>query len=261
MPRRDPTMCSVILDPPASSLPATRTLGTLVRHVGEERFLTGLMAFCREALGATDGSLLVHRGAEPELAGAMSVAGSRSRELGDWYMRGAFYRVEPSVEVVRRSGARLLVHSLRKSELPDSRWRDRYDATGLDERVSLLVALDEGWAFMNAYRPPDCGVSMDSAAHALAEQSPLLAAAVRRHLELVGPVARPVAASAAIAGVALSARERQVIDAILSGASTKTCARMLGLSPTSIATYRQRAFDKLGIRRQVQLFQMIQRAG
>ena len=31
-------------------------------------------------------------------------------------------------------------------------------------------------------------------------------------------------------------------------------------SPTSVATYRQRAFDKLGIHRQVQLFQLMKRA-
>jgi DNA-binding CsgD family transcriptional regulator len=252
-------MCAVILDNSASSAPATRMLGTLVQHVGEERFFGALMAFCQEALGATDGSLLVHRGAEPELAGAMSVAGSRSRELGDWYMRGAIYRVEPSVEVARRSAAKVLLHSLRKSELPDSRWRDRYDAVGLDERVSLLVALDDGWAFVNAYRPPNCGVSMEGAIQAFGEQAPVLAAAVRRHLELARRAATPEAT--APHGTPLSAREQQVVDAILAGASTKVCARMLGLSPTSVATYRQRAFDKLGIHRQVQLFQLMKRAG
>jgi DNA-binding CsgD family transcriptional regulator len=239
-------------------------LGTLVQHVGEERFFGALMAFCQEALGATDGSLLVHRGAEPELAGAMSVAGSRSRELGDWYMRGAIYRVEPSVEVARRSGAKVLLHSLRKSELPDSRWRDRYDAVGLDERVSLLVALDDGWAFMNAYRPPNCGVSMEGAIQAFGEQAPVLAAAVRRHLELTRRIAAPEATPETRGelpqGTPLSAREQQVVDAILAGASTKVCARMLGLSPTSVATYRQRAFDKLGIHRQVQLFQLMKHA-
>src|SRR5664280_2073889 len=243
-------MCAFILDNSTGSAPATRMLGTLVQHVGEERFFGALMAFCRDALGATDGSLLVHRGAEPELAGAMSVAGSRSRELGEWYMRGAIYRVEPSVEVARRSGAKVLLHSLRKSELPDSRWRDRYDAVGLDER----------WAFMNAYRPPNCGVSMEGAIQAFGAQAPVLAAAVRRHLELVRPMATPEATGAAPHGIALSAREQQVVDAILAGASTKVCARMLGLSPTSVATYRQRAFDKLGIRRQVQLFQLMKRA-
>jgi DNA-binding CsgD family transcriptional regulator len=253
-------MCAVILDSSTSPAPATRMLGTLVQHLGEERFFGALMAFCREALGATDGSLLVHRGAEPELAGAMSVAGSRSRELGDWYMRGAIYRVEPSVDVARRSGAKVLLHSLRKNELPDSRWRDRYDAVGLDERVSLLVALDDGWAFMNAYRPPNCGVSMEGAIRAFGEQAPVLAAAVRRHLELAKPMSSPEAAGAALQGTPLSAREQQVVDAILAGASTKVCARRLGLSPTSVATYRQRAFEKLGIHRQVQLFQLMTRA-
>ena len=58
---------------------------------------------------------------------------------------------------------------------------------------------------------------------------------------------------------ALSARERQVVDAILAGHSAKQAGRALGLSPTSVATYRQRAFAKLGVRRQVELFGLLSR--
>ena len=101
---------------------------------------------------------------------------------------------------------------------------------------------------------------MEGAIQAFGEHAPVLAAAVRRHLELARPGSTPEAAGATPHGTPLSAREQQVVDAILDGASTKVCARMLGLSPTSVATYRQRAFDKLGIHRQVQLFQLMKRA-
>lgn len=236
----------------------------MVEHIGDECFLPALMAFCSEAAGASECSLLVHRDPGPELAGAINIDGSLSRELGDWYVRSGLHRVEPSLQLARSSCARLLLHSLSKGELPDARWRDRYERVGWSERLSLLVALDDGWVVMNAYRAPGCSVSIDNALQALGEQGPMLAATVRRHVASAGPfAAAPPAASLPHSEppwVALSERERQVVDAILNGASAKECARRLGLSPTSVATYRQRAFDKLGIRRQVQLFQLLRGA-
>jgi DNA-binding CsgD family transcriptional regulator len=251
-------MHAVIHDQPPSATRRTEMLGAMVEHIGDERFLGSLMTFCSEAAGASDCSLLLHRGPQPQLAGAISVAGSRARDVGDWYIRGGFYRVEPSLQLARESKARLLVHTVRKNELPDARWSERYERVGLAERVSLLVALDDGWVFMNAYRPPHCNVAMDDAARTLGEQGPVIAAAVRRHLAIASPANAAPAAACPLA--ALSDRERQVVDAILAGFSAKECARQLGLSPTSIATYRQRAFEKLGIRRQVQLFQLMQGA-
>ena len=52
-------------------------------------------------------------------------------------------------------------------------------------------------------------------------------------------------------------RRASHLRAILAGHSAKACARLLGLSPTSVATYRQRAFQKLGVRRQVELFRLL----
>jgi len=226
-------------------------LGELVEHIGNAHFLPALLGWCRAAAGASDCSLIVHRHAGAELAGAASLAGTRAQDVGDWYMRGAWYRMEPSLRVA--AGAlpgQLCLHALGRPELPDTRWRERYAQVGLEERLSLGVPWHDGWVFINAYRPPGCPLPLAAARQALADQAPVLAAAVRRHLA----AGTPAAASPLDA---LSARERQVVDAILAGASAKEAARTLGLSPTSVATYRQRAFDKLGIRRQVQLFQLV----
>lgn len=243
-------MTAIDLDAGPAPRRAT-SLGDLVESIGQDAFLPTLMRFCQDAAGASDCSLIVHRGEAPELAAAVSVAGTRARDVGDWYMRGGFYRVEPSVRLAQHARGRLLLHGLRRQELPDTRWSEQYASTGLAERLSLLVRLDDGWVFMNAYRPEACAVSMESASHALGEHAHVLGAAVRRHLAV-----RPAARGPAAFDV-LSERERQVVDAILAGASAKEAARDLGLSPTSVATYRQRAFEKLGISRQVQLFQLL----
>jgi DNA-binding CsgD family transcriptional regulator len=228
------------------------SLGSLVESIGAEDFLPTLMRFCHDATGASDCSIIVHRGEEPELAATVSVAGTRARDVGDWYMRGGFYRVEPSMRLAREAQGRLLMHTLERDELPDPRWSERYERVGLYERLSLLVRLEEGWAFMNAYRPESCGVTMDSASFALGEHAHVVGAAVRRHV-----AQQRARSNSPVAFDDLSDRERQVVDAILEGLSAKEAAKRLGLSPTSIATYRQRAFEKLGISRQVQLFQLV----
>jgi DNA-binding CsgD family transcriptional regulator len=251
-------MHAVNLDRPDPDPRGSQVLGSVVEGVGRAQFLPALLAYCRDVTGASDCSMLLHGGVAPELAGAISIAGSRSHELFDWYLRGEFYRVEPSLEFTQAAQGRLLLHSLQRHELPDSRWRERYASVGLSERVSLLVALDEGWAFINAYRAPGSEVSLEDAVAAIAAQGPVVAGAVRRHQGMTRAAANDACASfAAPAWPQLSARERQVVEAILAGASAKESARLLGLSPTSVATYRQRAFDKLGIRRQLQLFQLV----
>ncbi len=227
--------------------------------LGDERFLPALLHWAHLALGASDGSLIRHGGRDAELTATVSIQGQAARDVGAWYMRGAWYLREPNLAATRAAPGVLQITQLARDELPDPRWREQYQRTRLAERLSLLVPLASpmatpeadatpAWVFFNAYRPQGCALPLAQANAALQRRGPALAAVVRRHLAL-----RPVSPFEG-----LSVRERQVIDAVLAGQSAKESARDLGLSPTSIATYRQRAFEKLGINRQVQLFQLAQ---
>jgi len=264
-------MAPLLLDSDHRTALPGALLGRLVERIGDAGFAPALLDYCRAAVGASD-CALIHHAADsadtpaPQLAATASLAGSRAREFGDWYLRGGYYRLEPSLTLARQAGSRLLLHTLCQAELPDARWQAEYQRVGLAERLSLLVGLDSGWLAINAYRPAGCAGRLDDAALALAEQAPVLAAAVRSHLAPQVPAGTLAAGTDIGTGAdddprlaALSERERQVMRAILAGSSAKQAARDLGLSPTSIATYRQRAFDKLGIRRQVELFQLLRR--
>lgn len=223
----------------------------VVETIGGEHFVQSLLGFCREAVGASDCSFFVHGQGEPLRVGTARLPGLQSHNVGDCYLRDGYYRVDPMARAMLGADGKLLLNCLSRAELPDTQWVHDYESIGLDERVSLVVALDDGWGVLNAYRPSRCDVPLESALHALGGQAQLVASAMRRHLVLAAPA--PIANDPF---AVLSARERQVIDGILRGLSAKECARELGLSPTSIATYRQRAFEKLGIQRQVQLFQL-----
>lgn len=252
-----PGMRTISLAGSATS-PMASAMWGVVETIGGEAFVDSLLGFCREAVGASDCSLFLHAGGEPLRLGTARLPGLRTHTVGDCYVREGYYRVDPTARVVQGAGDGLLLNCLSREELPDHQWVHAYEAIGLAERLSLAVALEGGWGVLNAYRPARCDVPLEGAMEALGGQAHLVASAVRRHVALAAPRADLArgAPAAREPFQALSARERQVVDAILAGLSAKECARQMGLSPTSIATYRQRAFEKLGIHRQAQLFQL-----
>lgn len=235
----------------ASNSPVASAMWGVVETIGDNHFVHSLLGFCREAVGASDCSVFVHTHAEPICIGTARLPGLESHTVGDCYLREARYRVDPVAPVMERARDKLLLNLLTREELP-ARWIHDYETIGLAERLSLVVSVDGGWGVLNAYRPARCDVPLEAALAALGGQAQLVASAVRRHVAL----AKPAAAVRPDPFAVLSSRERQVVDAMLEGLSAKECARKLGLSPTSIATYRQRAFEKLNIHRQVQLFQL-----
>ena len=228
----------------------------VIEHLGEAAFWPALLALCHDLTGASALSLMTCRDdavmPPPVLVAAASHQGDAAARAGRRDLHDQHYRLDDNLRALSALDGRLAFSQLQAAQLPSSAWRHNcYDDVGLAGRLSLLVPAGGQWIVLNAYRPHRCAVAGDTAAHQLRQQAPALAAALRRHLALT---ARP-AESDPLA--ALSARERQVVAGILAGHSAKESGRQLGLSPTSVATYRQRAFQKLGLRRQIDLFRLV----
>jgi FixJ family two-component response regulator len=60
---------------------------------------------------------------------------------------------------------------------------------------------------------------------------------------------------------ALSVREREVLDGLLSGGTNKTIARELGLSPRTVEAHRARIMERLGAGNLPELVQIAMVAG
>jgi DNA-binding CsgD family transcriptional regulator len=249
-------------DTPAAGLPGATAWPALIEQIGGDGFWPALLVLCHGLTGASDLSLMtcaaapVAAGAGPDaaprLVAVASQQGDAAQRAGERYLDGQHYRLDDNLRALPALGGRLGLRQDLAADLP-SRWRaDCYDTPGLEGRLSLLAPGDVGWIVLNAYRPRRCAMAGEAAFDRLRSQAPMLAAALRRHLALTaGPPAAPDPLAT------LSLREREVVRAILAGHSAKACARLLGLSPTSVATYRQRAFQKLGVRRQVELFRLL----
>ncbi|MDE1949373.1 MAG: LuxR family transcriptional regulator [Burkholderiales bacterium] len=238
--------------PPRAAPGGTPYWPDLVEQIGRPGFAAALLGVCRDVVGASDLALFVLRAGAPELLGAASLRGQAAQRCGRHYLRQAYYRLDTNLRVTDAAVPQLCMSRLHVAELPDLGYRAAcYESAGLAERLSVLIPAAGAWLFVNAYRTARCATPAEAAFEHLRGQVPLIAAAVRRHAALQSGGAE-VDRSALDA---LSARERQVVQAILEGLNAKEAARRLGVAATSIATYRQRAFEKLGLRRQVELFQ------
>jgi DNA-binding CsgD family transcriptional regulator len=106
------------------------------------------------------------------------------------------------------------------------------------------------------------------------EMAPFAFAAVHRHVQMLRCDGQPVDCLANTEGGAanreamlehlrevllagaygLSTREADVCASIILGYTTQGIGLTLGMSPNTVATYRKRAYRKMGISRQTELF-------
>jgi DNA-binding NarL/FixJ family response regulator len=124
----------------------------------------------------------------------------------------------------------------------------RVEDAGLDTQVVLLTMHDDPSAILQAQEAGAAGYVLKDnsfeelvqAVHTVATGGTFMTPSIRVKLRAMQRDGRPV--------VALSPREREVIRLIALGNSSKEIARLLGISPRTVDTYRNRLMEKLGLR-------------
>lgn len=161
------------------------------------------------------------------------------------------------------SGGAHLSH-ITANEIPDEHRQRVYDAHGMAERISIVRHLPAGPVFaVNFYRHQYQPAFQDRHLAALEEIGPMLMALARKHAELAPPDCVhgdwvPYWRSRLLFDPSkLSDRELDVCARILAGWSLDGVAVDLGVSLTTVKTYRQRAFARMGIRFRNELFSRV----
>jgi len=109
--------------------------------------------------------------------------------------------------------------------------------TTFDSETDVLPAVEAGaTGYLLKDTPPEDLIRAVRAAHR--GESVLAPSAAGR---LMGRVRRPT-------GLALSSREREVLQLVADGAANREAARLLFISEASIKTHLQHIYDKLGVR-------------
>lgn len=184
---------------------------------------------------------------------------SRARVAARNYIAGCFNE-DPNLGVLRAERRReeYVSYQTRESVGSISYRLNCYERPGLLDRFSVISRTpDQVSLTLSFYRGVDSRSLAESERFQLADHSPLILAAVRRHLELTSPAAQGF--TGLLAQVqerfsALSRREAEVCAGILAGWTQAEIGEHLGIKLTSVITHRKRAYQRLGVADQRGLF-------
>ena len=127
-----------------------------------------------------------------------------------------------------------------------SRYLTRFiSSAGFQTKVAVLIAQGPLRMVLNLYFEKDIPEPHDEAKVSMYR---LLAKTLAAHFQQASSTDVPMSFAA------LSERERQVCIGMLAGKKVEMIAEEIGIGPSSVVTYRQRAYQKLGISSRGQLF-------
>ncbi|VWX63341.1 Transcriptional regulator, LuxR family [Burkholderiales bacterium 8X] len=159
----------------------------------------------------------------------------------------------------------MLVARQRADEMPIASLRlECMDAIDLVDRLTLLVRTGESsWVAAHLYADRRHGSFDDEEIDGLIGVATLLARCIGRHYasdaDGVASFRGSVSQGVAELGERLTVREREVLTRILDGVTVNRIAEDLKLRPTTVATYRMRAYEKLGVASRQELFATVLR--
>jgi DNA-binding CsgD family transcriptional regulator len=136
-----------------------------------------------------------------------------------------------------------------------------FNDSGIVDKCATAIWVDDTCFYVNFYRITAQGRFDDAERARLQAIAPAIGASVARHFQ---QAARPDQSLAALFATsaplsALTPREREVCRRILAGFSSEAISKGLGISLHSTLTYRKRAYERLGIFSQSELFAIVLR--
>ncbi|MDM0109256.1 helix-turn-helix transcriptional regulator [Variovorax sp. J22R24] len=247
---------------------ASQAIAGVVGCVGDREFGTAALKLLNAALPLCWWSVYtLFDGRPPEMyvGGSYEVA-DRTRDAFQFYRRGVYLadRTFDSAREYAVSGGAVLTH-WRAEEIPRRHRGEIYTRHELKERASVVTVNDAGClTAINLYRHERQRSFDDSELELLSLLGTPLAACVGLHLRNTGlqhPVAQRPDADTAVAPArgssilgALPKREREVCERLLKGWTYEGVAADLAISSGTVKTYRDRAFERLGIHHRNELF-------
>lgn len=144
--------------------------------------------------------------------------------------------------------------------------RECYVDANICDKVAVSVQAGGMKILLTAYRDTGSGMFSDDSLGALSRHTELLGRLARKHVELVPAPDGPAPASRTRAMVedllaqidaGLTVQERAVLARLATGMSTEAVALDMAVMPSSVATYRKRAYARLRISGLPELFALL----
>ena len=249
---------------PGPAAAPEQALACMIDELGQPGFASVLLGQVHPLVPAASFSVYQIGSREPRLfMSATRGVPDRTRDCWRAYLSGP-HRQDQSLAGVAGDNAIVLCH-VAAGEVPVEHRVRVYEAHGMAERISAVRREPDGALFaLNLYRHLHQRPFTDAQVGAFEAIAPALVALARKHVALT-PVAAPRQE-----GTVEGARQRLVaLDAGLTARELDVCARLLRgmthegiaadlrLGLTTVKTYRNRAFDRLGIHFRSELFALV----
>jgi DNA-binding CsgD family transcriptional regulator len=184
------------------------------------------------------------------------------RDLGVAYS-GHFHLSDPNRDAIFEGQANavpVLLPTFARRMYSNSYRKIFFEDSDIVDKCATAIWVEDTCFYVNFYRITSQGRFAREEVRRLMAVAPAVSAAVARHFQQDvtqedDPALRLKALFATAAPfAALTGREKEVCLRILSGFSSEAIAAELGISLHSALTYRKRAYEKLGISAQNELF-------
>lgn len=241
-------------------------LSDAVAAIGRPRFDDALLAAVARLIPVDHCTILCYS----QAAGLKQVGGSSLQDratvlsLGRDYVAG-LHAFDPNFEELSRiSSSRKVIfrrHDPARVAMQDY-LRRFYTTVGIVDKVSYIWRTSDMAFYLNFYRSLRAGTFADGEVDLLSAITPLLTSIVRQHCAHyivqsdinAGRTLPFVERLVELAEETLSTRELAVCCRIVLGYQTDGIAADLGVRPSTVITLRKRAYQKLGIASQAELF-------
>jgi len=236
----------------------------VVNALHQPGFAATLTHTLMELTGAEDGTLLWFMPERmPHVAYNTRRIDGRDSTLAD-YLRGSFL-LDPFFRVATLEGRRgvyalseLAPDNFRNSEY----FRTWYTKSGFTDECGVLLSLPEGFLHCTLTTMTPNYRFTRRRLSAVSDAMPAIEALAWAHWaaseEMVAPTLRRQlhVALSTFGSSVLTNRERQVVEFVLLGNSTRRIAEKLGLSPETVKLHRKNSYAKLEICSQAELFRL-----
>ncbi|PMS34059.1 helix-turn-helix transcriptional regulator [Paraburkholderia rhynchosiae] len=257
------------LDRPSPSgqldLSRATSLVTSIGCADSNAFAAEVLKLLGNAAGISQCTVFAYEfGTRPRTISVADHRGGRFlRDVADAYAK-RFYALDGNQTIVSAASSQkssvVLLHQQTSEDVLHEDYRAAcYHRPNVSGRLSLLLQPSQGvWLSVNLYRDRRHGHFHQNEIALIEAYAPLIAQAAGHHYTLCGQIQTgiPQLMLTRVRGICpdLSRRELDVLCGVLEGRTAQEIGELMGIKPSSVVTYQKRAYRRLGISSQRQLF-------
>jgi len=238
----------------------------VMKSIGTDAYGQSCLLFLEQSLNTDQWALFRFRSGVPLKCVATASMHHRAAALentGRYIVR--CHSVDPCVQAANKLNSTTTLTKLDINDIEDTQYRHCFELTQVRERISLFSRIGDDFYQLSAFRGPRMSRFTPVEMNYFAALAELLLLTAQKH-EILIEQRRNAPSQLDIKGIerllkirapSLSARECEVCARAVVGKTIEGTSLDLDIRRTSVITYRQRAYQKLGISRTNELVALL----